>query len=112
MLWFDTDSVDIDAQGDAVLDWGIGWLRSVNAVRIEISGHTDRVGSDRYNLDLSRRRAEAVKAALIKRGFPAANIVVIPYGEERPLVETADEVAERQNRYVLVQILEMRPSTP
>ena len=67
---------------------------------IEATGHADRSGSDQYNMGLGLRRANAVKAELIKDGVPAANIVILSRGETMPLVQTADGVREPQNRRV------------
>ena len=53
---------------------------------------------------LSLRRAEAVKANMIKQGIPASAIVVIGKGESQPLVPTADGVREPQNRRVEIVI--------
>ena len=69
---------------------------------LEVTGHADRSGSDRYNLRLSQRRADAVKVALIDKGIPADQIAVIAKGESEPLVATADGVREAQNRRVQV----------
>jgi outer membrane protein OmpA-like peptidoglycan-associated protein len=63
-----------------------------------------RPGSEQYNLALSLRRAEAVKAAMIKQGVPASLIVVVGKGESQPLVPTADGVREPQNRRVEIVI--------
>ena len=56
------------------------------------------------HLALSLRRAESVKAAMIKLGVPASLIVVIGKGESQPLVPTADGVREPQNRRVEIVI--------
>jgi OmpA-OmpF porin, OOP family len=69
---------------------------------IYLEGHADRLGSARSNLLLSRRRAETVKSILVRRGFPAGRIGIAAFGEDRPLVETADGVSEPQNRLVFI----------
>lgn len=72
---------------------------------IIVVGHTDRKGSDAYNLDLSLRRAEAVRDALIERGVAADRIDTIARGEWDPVLPTADEVAEPANRRAEIFIL-------
>ncbi|MFR1320583.1 MAG: OmpA family protein [Akkermansia sp.] len=52
--------------------------------KLEISGHTDDVGSERYNQGLSERRAAAVKAQLIEFGVPAERIVTRGFGKSQP----------------------------
>jgi outer membrane protein OmpA-like peptidoglycan-associated protein len=98
-VFFDTGSARITEQGSRMLDAAASW--TVTPMReIVVAGHADRVGSSSSNLNLSRRRAEAVKAALVERGVPAVLISTEAYGEGRLLVETADGVAEPQNRSV------------
>lgn len=73
--------------------------------KIEINGHTDDVGSDQYNMDLSSRRAEAVKQALIGSDVPAERIVTKAFGKSQPrrtysttADDTTREEARRDNR--------------
>jgi outer membrane protein OmpA-like peptidoglycan-associated protein len=68
--------------------------------RLNVTGHTDRAGTEQYNLALSMRRANAVKDVLVREGLSADQIVVIGKGETQPLVPTADGVREAQNRRV------------
>ena len=65
-----------------------------------LTGHADRSGPVAYNQRLSERRADAVKARLIREGIPAGQIVTIGRGETQPMVPTADGVREPQNRRV------------
>jgi outer membrane protein OmpA-like peptidoglycan-associated protein len=74
--------------------------------RLGIEGHTDNIASDRFNLDLSRRRAAAVKDALVTRhGIDAARLTTGGAGESRPL-DTNDtlEGRARNRRVELVRI--------
>lgn len=57
---------------------------------IRLTGYADRLGSDSYNLDLSRRRAEAVKAYLVSQGVPVASIEASGRGEAEPVVECSE----------------------
>jgi OOP family OmpA-OmpF porin len=67
-----------------------------------VTGHTDTVGSDAYNMRLSRRRAESVAAELEKQGVPSAEIAIVAKGKHDLLVPTADGVKEPQNRRVQI----------
>jgi len=71
-----------------------------NAARVSLTGHADRSGSDKYNMALSLKRANAVKDQLVKQGIPADQISVVGKGESEPLVPTPDGVREPQNRRV------------
>ena len=71
-------------------------------VRIVVTGHTDTVGSDAYNMRLSRRRAESVAARLEKDGIASSEIEIVAKGKRDLLVPTADGVREPQNRRVQI----------
>lgn len=100
VVFFDWDRSNITAQAAQTIRQAADAYRAGNNTRITASGHTDRSGSDQYNMGLSLRRANAVKAELVRDGVPAANIVVLGRGETMPLVQTADGVREPQNRRV------------
>jgi outer membrane protein OmpA-like peptidoglycan-associated protein len=65
-----------------------------------VIGHTDAVGTDQFNDELSRQRAEAVRVALIGHGIAAESITVIGRGKRDPVVRTAEGVSEPRNRRV------------
>jgi outer membrane protein OmpA-like peptidoglycan-associated protein len=67
---------------------------------VEVTGHTDLLGSDRYNLNLSMRRAQAVADALIARGVAQARIKVSARGLSEPLSGELDEQARAADRRV------------
>ena len=71
---------------------------------IAVIGHTDRMGTVPSNDALSLRRAERVRAELVKLGIPASRIEVAGRGEREPLVATDDEVPEPRNRRVEISI--------
>jgi peptidoglycan-associated lipoprotein len=101
LLFFETGSTALSRRVRADLD---DWVRVASSrlypTRFILIGGTDRVGSRDANLRLSHRRAWAVRDYLVGRGIERAHIEVSAFGEDRPLVETADEVAEPQNRLV------------
>jgi outer membrane protein OmpA-like peptidoglycan-associated protein len=69
-----------------------------------VIGHTDKVGNDAFNDNLSRQRAEVVRKALVARGIAPDNIVVVGRGKREPIVPTADGVAEARNRRVEILV--------
>jgi len=69
-----------------------------------VIGHTDTMGSDTLNDPLSRQRAEVVRRALVARGIPAQDIVVVGRGKREPIVATGDNVAEPRNRRVEILV--------
>jgi outer membrane protein OmpA-like peptidoglycan-associated protein len=100
IVFFDFDRSNITADAQRVINDAAAAAKSGNKSRIQLTGHTDRSGSDQYNMALSLRRGEAVKQALIAQGIPANAISIIGRGESQPLVPTADGVREPQNRRV------------
>ena len=71
---------------------------------IFVAGHTDSTGSEEYNLQLSQRRADSVKNALIQRGVAAQRITAVGYGEGQPVGNNETEFGRQQNRRVEVRI--------
>ena len=100
LVFFDWDKADLTADARAIINAAAKASTSMKVTRIETTGHADRSGTDAYNLRLSKRRAEAVKAELNRLGIPAGEIVVRWKGEREPLVATPDGVREPQNRRV------------
>jgi outer membrane protein OmpA-like peptidoglycan-associated protein len=72
--------------------------------RVQIDGFTDSVGPDAYNLDLSQRRAEAVKSALMSRGIDSSRIGTQGYGKAYPMASNADAGGRQLNRRVEIVI--------
>ncbi len=76
---------------DAVIEMaGIIKRRKGSELKITVVGHTDRIGSDKKNLDLSRRRAATVKAALIAEGIPATAIETAGMGASMPVTQAEE----------------------
>ena len=71
---------------------------------IDVMGHTDSTGSDQYNLNLSRQRAESVANYLASRGVARARMETIGYGEQYPVADNTSESGRAQNRRVEIRI--------
>ncbi|GIL38474.1 TonB-dependent receptor domain-containing protein [Roseiterribacter gracilis] len=100
LVFFDFDRADLTPEGSKIVDTAAVNAKAGSVTRLEVTGHADRSGSDAYNQRLSQRRAETVKAQLLRSGFKESEIVTFAKGESQPLVATPDGVREPQNRRV------------
>ena len=100
LVFFDWDKSLITAEAAAILDRAAEQYAATGQTSVALAGHADKSGKDDYNVKLSQRRADAVKAYLATKGVPDSSIVTEAFGESRPLVDTADGVREPQNRRV------------
>ncbi len=88
-----------------VLDQVVQVLKANKKVRVEISGHTDSVGSETYNQGLSQRRAQSVMNYLIQRGISASRMEARGYGEYQPVASNGTREGRRQNRRIEFKVL-------
>lgn len=100
MVFFDWDKAVVTPEASAIIQKAASYAKQNKSVRVDLSGHTDRSGTDGYNQKLSQARADAVRAEMVKLGIPADAITVVAKGESTPLVATDDNVREPQNRRV------------
>lgn len=83
---FDFDKATLTEQGKRDLDRIVQAARETEDSSIQITGYTDRIGSESYNEDLSQRRAEAVSEYLVQNGIPEEAIRTAAMGEQNPVV--------------------------
>lgn len=101
---FATNSTTISSAMRNTLDGVAGSMVQYPNSLIDVMGHTDSTGSEQYNLDLSRRRAESVANYLTGRGVARARIETIGYGEQYPVADNTSETGRAQNRRVEIRI--------
>lgn len=107
-VYFDTDRATIQQRSLPILDHVAEFLQRHPRVRLlSIDGHTDDRGSASHNLDLSARRAGAVRAYLIERGIDAGRLRAMGYGESHPIAPNDSEAARARNRRVEFLVLEL-----
>lgn len=100
---FAFDSAVLDAQAQAILREQASWIRQFPEVRFRVYGHTDLVGSEAYNFQLGKRRAEAVVRFLVGQGISASRLEALTSkGQTQPLVATP--LPERQNRRAVTEV--------
>jgi len=81
---FDFDKVTLRREDRDVIDKNAVELKEWCNIKVEVSGHIDRVDSDRYNMGLSLRRAETVRSDLISKGISGDCLIAKGYGEAKP----------------------------
>lgn len=101
---FDTGKAQLNTGAARKLDQLSQFLSEHPDRRVEVDGFTDSVGSDSFNLDLSQRRADAVKSALLSRGVNPTRIVSQGYGKAFPVASNADAAGRQLNRRVEIVI--------
>ena len=99
-ITFAFNKSEISPESDKVLMGALKTLQMHQDIVVEISGHTDNVGSNAYNQKLSQRRSDAVKAWLVAKGIPSDRITSVGYGEEHPRVANDTEDNMRLNRRI------------
>jgi outer membrane protein OmpA-like peptidoglycan-associated protein len=100
-IYFDFNRATLKPESKRGLDGMAALLRQFEARPFVIEGHTDNIGSEAYNEDLSARRADAVRSALVREhGIASARLSASGFGERRP-IETNDTLSGRaRNRRV------------
>lgn len=99
IVFFDWDQDDLTTTAAQIVAAAAKESSRVK-LHIQLTGHADKSGPDRYNMGLSKRRAEAVRTEMIGLGVSADDIGVAWKGEREPLVPTPDGIREPQNRRV------------
>ncbi|MFP5344316.1 MAG: OmpA family protein [Gammaproteobacteria bacterium] len=97
--YFDFDKAILKPEGQAKLDEFVVKMNEYTQVDVLlVTGHTDRIGTEAYNMRLSQRRADAVKAYLVSKGVASQRIETDAKGESQPVVECA-HVKGKENRH-------------
>ncbi len=102
LVFFDFNKSDLTPQATEIVDTAAKNAGPAKVTQLTVTGHTDTVGSDAYNMRLSRRRAESVAAQLEKDGIASSEIEIVAKGKRDLLVPTGDGVREPQNRRVQI----------
>jgi len=102
---FESDRVDLKPKAMENLYPMVTFFREDQNRHILIEGHTDSVGSESYNLDLSQQRATAVRNFLVRNGISPERITTRGYGKAYPVASNDAEAGRQQNRRVEVVVL-------
>jgi OOP family OmpA-OmpF porin len=103
--YFDFDKATLKPEGQRKLDEIATRLKQMELEVIVATGHTDSIGTEKYNENLSRRRAAAVKTFLESRDLPADRIHIDAKGEKQPVASNATRDGRAKNRRVEVEVV-------
>jgi OOP family OmpA-OmpF porin len=103
---FDFDKSNIRNADTAELQRAVDFVTKYSGYKISIEGHTDSIGTEKYNQGLSERRAAAVREHLLKHGVAdRARIKSAGYGKSKPIADNSTEKGRFENRRVEILIL-------
>jgi outer membrane protein OmpA-like peptidoglycan-associated protein/opacity protein-like surface antigen len=102
IVFFDWDKSNLRPDAASVLDNAVAQYANCGSAKVMLAGHADKSGTAKYNVGLSTRRNDTVRAYLESKGVTAGAIATEAFGETAPLVQTADGEREPQNRRVEV----------
>lgn len=103
-LTFDTDSTTVKLGLLQELDRIANVMVEYPKTLIRVEGHTDSIGNEAYNDDLSERRARNVRNLLVQRGVDITRVEVIGYGESMPVANNQTEAGRQMNRRVEIKV--------
>jgi len=102
---FDIGKSHVKPESYPVIEQITIYLKENPKTRILIEGHTDNTGKDASNLKLSDKRAEAIKAEIVKRGIDAGRMETVGYGSSKPIADNKTADGRTQNRRVTIKKL-------
>ena len=103
---FQSDSDRLLPGAESVLNDAAATLRKNPTIRVEVQGHTDSDGAADYNESLSARRAKTVHDYLVARGVADDRMTVRGYGESQPIADNSTREGKRQNRRVVLGVVD------
>lgn len=106
--FFDFDKSNLKPEGRQLLDQVAQQTTTINLETVIAVGYTDSIGTEQYNLGLSQRRANAVKAYLVSKGVPANRIYTEGKGEADPIATNSTAAGRAKNRRVELEIVGTR----
>jgi hypothetical protein len=108
---FKSGSAVLLASSDQALDTLLSELKTKPALKLTIEGYTDSTGSNRNNLELSRRRAQAIADWLAERGIRSSRLKIVGYGSSRPIADNSTSRGRERNRRIeIVRVESQAPA--
>ena len=102
---FEFDKAELKPKYLSLIDKAIDIIKQHATNDIIIEGHTDAIGSDEYNIELSKERAKNVYDYLVSKGLDAKQISYVGYGKKKPIADNTTEAGRARNRRVYIVII-------
>jgi peptidoglycan-associated lipoprotein len=99
-IYFEFNKADIRADAAEILKKNVEWFKQNPGKKVRVEGNTDITGTEKYNMGLGQRRAEATKAYLVKLGIDGALLQTVSYGDTKPVCAEKDEACWAKQRRV------------
>jgi outer membrane protein OmpA-like peptidoglycan-associated protein len=107
-VFFDFDQVTLKQESFPELNRIVNLMKEKSGMKIEIAGHTDSIGTDDYNLNLSERRANSVMHYLLEKGqIEKDRITIVFFGESKPIESNDTKEGRKKNRRVEFKIIKL-----
>jgi len=104
-VYFDFGKATLKPSSYKALDNLVELLKLKRTMVIEVAGHTDDIGSYESNMELSRKRAEAVRSYLISKGIEPERVIAKGYGSTQPVAPNDSDENRQKNRRVEIRII-------
>jgi len=103
-ITFESNAAELSPESLMELEGVIKLLQNNPDIQIEISAHTDDIGTDEFNLDLSVRRARSVKEYMVRNNIPHFRMTSVGYGETNSIVPNDNDENRTKNRRVEIKV--------
>jgi outer membrane protein OmpA-like peptidoglycan-associated protein len=107
-IFFKFDDASLQSESFPELNRIVTLMNERKSMQVEITGHTDQIGTDEYNMKLSERRAKSVTKYLVEKGVDSSRVTTTWYGETKPVDTTNTKEGNRKNRRVEFKILKLQ----
>jgi outer membrane protein OmpA-like peptidoglycan-associated protein len=111
-ITFRRNSADIKASSFPLLKSAVKTFKEYPQLRIEVSGHTSNDGKRDFNVKLSKKRAESVKAFLTSAGIDESRVLTVGYGPDKPIEDNTTKAGQEKNRRIEFRLLSPGETAP
>ncbi len=101
---FDFDKSAVKPEAGAILDRLVAFMNENKDKKVNLSGHTDNVGTEAYNQGLSERRVASVKDYVVKKGVDGGRVSGQGFGESKPIADNKTREGRAKNRRVEIKV--------